>query len=119
MKFLIAIALAAAPSALAMASYTPIRCDDPTAVPTVVDTRESCDNGFFEVQSAGATCNSAGEICTIPKDAWTDFAFDGTCVPGLGNTFTCVCCSLNPSEDRDWVVTSGGTGFFVGTRCRD
>ena len=91
----------------------------PPAVPTVVDTRESCDNGFFEVQSAGATCNSAGEICTIPEDEWTDYAFDGTCVPGLGNTFTCVCCSLNPSEDRDWVVTSGGTGFFVGTRCRD
>ncbi len=73
MKLLIALALAAAPSALAMAPYVPV--DDPTATPSASPTKDPTPAPTVEKNGCGEPC---ADVVTISPTSFPTIE-SGTC----------------------------------------
>ena len=84
MKLLIALALAAAPSALAMAPYVPI-VDDPTAAPSTSPTKDPTPAPTVEKNACGEPCAGVETLNTVPFhiESGTCYVVEGTFLAAL------------------------------------
>ena len=76
---IVALALAAAPSALAMAPYVPI-VDDPTAAPSTSPTKDPTPAPTVEKNACGEPCAGVETLNTVPFhiESGTCYVVEGT-----------------------------------------